>query len=145
MNQTTFWIYLNNYSNIICGIFNILNILWMLEMCINGYIQRKDINFGMDEVNWTIDLKICTLLSLMGMCALYLPAVSSGFGFEVYVIAVYIVVIQALMMKSYRKKLMKKISEAWFLTSTKVSMLISILTAISILAYAISSIVVFDY
>lgn len=49
------------------------------------------------------------------------------------------------MMKSYRKKLMKKISEAWFLTSTKVSMLISILTAISILTYAISSIVVFDY
>lgn len=145
MNQTTFWIYLNTYSNIFCGALNILNVLWMLEMCANGFIQRKEINYGMDDVNWTFDLGICTGLSFMGLLALFLPALSAGFGFEVYIVAIFIVVIQTLMMKSYKTKLSRKIAEAWFLTSTKISIIFSILAAISIFIYAISSIVVFDY
>lgn len=144
MSQTLLWVNINLWSNRICGVFAFLNTLWMVEMCINAFIQRKELTKWV-EGNWKIDLFVCTGLSFGGLASLFLPALSPSFGREIYVISGAIYILEILFMIGYKKKLQKNIEDSWYKNSTIPSIAITAITFVSMLVFAISSIVVFDY
>ncbi|WP_298491148.1 hypothetical protein [uncultured Lactobacillus sp.] len=144
MSQTLIWVQVNLWANRICGFFAIFNILWMIEMAINAFVQRKELNEWI-EGTWKADLEICLGLSIVGLISLYLPALSGSFGREVYVMAGVAYVFQALFMWGYRKKLAKYIKESWYLNSTFISFIVSLIALITLVVFSVSSIVVFDY
>lgn len=142
--NTSFWVLFNIRANQVCSFFIILNVLWMIEMSVDGFIERKDLNAWVED-NWKTPLAICTGLSIVAVIVMFLPAFSGSFGREIYWLVGVMYIVQFLFMVDYRKTLSKYIKESWFLNSTIISLIITALAFVSLIAFAVSSIAIFDY
>ena len=142
--STNFWILFNIRANQLCSFFIILNVLWMIEMCIDGFIERKNLNAWVED-NWKLPLEITSGLSVIAVVTMFLPAFSGSFGREIYWLVGVMYIVQFLFMLDYRKSLKKYIQDSWFLNSTIFSLVITALAFVSLIAFAVSSIAVFDY
>ncbi|MDC2829069.1 hypothetical protein PO250_01800 [Limosilactobacillus mucosae] len=129
----------NYYANWSTAIITAINIAWIIEIIINGFIQRKLLNSYVKQ-NWKLPIFIVLALSLAAAIVIYIPL-----GLTSYVISFFALVVQTLMAADYYKVLSRFIKDSWYLVSIKVSMIISILSALSILLFAITAIAVTDY
>ncbi len=141
--NSTFWLYASYYSNWACAIMIGLNLLWMIEMCVNGCIQRKELSEYV-EGNWKGDLEFTSFLSLLGILFIFFPILTNKVSMEMYIFACLDFGIQCLMLVDYRKKLKKYISESWFLNSTLIGIYASALAVGTTLIFMICQKVVYD-
>lgn len=81
------------------------------------------------------------ILGITALVVVYLP----GLGITSYVIAIFALAVQAFFMSDYRKTLVLEIQDSWYLTSTRISFWITVLSALVTLVFAISTIAVTDY
>ncbi|QDR73572.1 hypothetical protein FOD75_10760 (plasmid) [Limosilactobacillus reuteri] len=139
--MSTHVIQLNYWSNWACAIALWFNLAWLLEMCLNGLIQRKELSAYVQKSNWKTPLIISMILGITALVVVYLP----GLGITSYVIAIFALAVQAFFMSDYRKTLVLEIQDSWYLTSTRISFWITVLSALVTLVFAISTIAVTDY
>ena len=129
----------NYYANWSTAILTMANIIWVVEIILNGVIQRKDLN-NYVKVNWKLPVALALLLGISALAVIYLPLAMTG-----YVICFFALIVQALIMFDYHRVLGKYIQESWYLTSTMISLIIAVLASISVLVFAITAIAVTDY
>lgn len=116
----------NYYANQSTAILTAANFIWLLEIIANGFIQLNDYV----KVNWRVPVVIAVLLSVSALAVIYLPLAMIG-----YVICFFALIVEALIMFNYHRVLGKYTQESWYLTSTIISMVISVLSAITIIDY----------
>lgn len=160
MSQNTFFIFLQQYSAYATEVLTVINVLWMVEICINAVIQHKQLN-SFVEGNWKLDLEISTLFSVLGLALLYAPRWITQFGREIYIITIFFYIIQILFTIDNRKTLAKYIitkssqykpmkistwfASFWYYKSMKISIWIASLSIVTVFAFFISQIAVSDF
>lgn len=145
MSQNTFFIFLQQYSAYATEILTAINVLWMIEICVNAVVQRKQLNSFVDG-NWKLDLEISTLFSVLGLALLYAPRWITHFGREIYIITIFFYIIQILFTLDNRKTLRKFIEKsAWYYKSMLVSNWIASLSVAAVFVFFVSQIAVSDF
>lgn len=117
MSSSNLWISINYFSNWFTAIFTGINVLWMLEMIINAFVQRKDLKDFIDKSkDWKSPLAIMMVLALTSTGIIYVSAL----GIFAFVISLFALGFQFFFMTDYSKMLSDQIEDAWFLKSTYV-------------------------
>ena len=72
MSSSNIWISVNYISNWFTAVTTAFNVLWMLEMCINAIIQKKDLQDYIDaSKDWKTPLVIMTVLAVVSAGIIY--------------------------------------------------------------------------
>lgn len=115
MSSSNIWISVNYISNWFTAVTTAFNVLWMLEMCINAIIQKKDLQDYIDaSKDWKTPLVIMTVLAVVSAGIIYVTPL----GIFAFVISLFALGFQIFFMTDYSRMLYHQIEDSWFLSST---------------------------
>lgn len=140
--HSNFYIYANYYLNWATIIACIVNILCMAVLAITAFVERKDLDEIVTEVNWKTPIIVSVLLSLAGMGCLFL----SSLGLVIFWISLIALGLQIFFVLDDYSALAKDIAQPeWYLTAHKISAVIAFIACLCLTLFLLSTIVVTDY
>lgn len=114
----------------------VVNLLLILEISINGYVQRNDLNSYV-EVNWYLSLIITDVLFII---AFFLIIAFKAHVMS-YIVALILLSIEAFFWKNYRDKILAYIQKCWFTNSLFIATISSIISAVSVFTLLVYEII----
>ena len=100
MSSSNIWISVNYISNWFTAVTTAFNVLWMLEMCINAIIQKKDLQDYIDaSKDWKTPLVIMTVLAVVSTGIIYVTPL----GIFAFVISLFALGFQIFFMVDYSR------------------------------------------
>lgn len=143
MNSSTFFIYANLFAGYAVAVLGFGNLIWLAEMTVNAFIQRKELNEYL-KFGWKSTLIWAWGLGILGIGIVYLPAlgsdnpVVSALGIGIYLISIAAFLIQTYFVWDCRRNMKYYVEQSWYVTSFLISEIISTAAAVSVLIYLIT-------
>lgn len=142
MGSNSFFIYANYYLNwatvICCG----SNILCMAILALTAFLERKNLNEIVTDLNWKSPIIIASVLSLSSMGCLFM----SSMGIAVFWVSLIALVLQVFIVLDDYNALAREIEQPeWYLTAHKLCMVVAVITAICLTLFLLTTIAVTDY
>lgn len=144
MSQASFFIYMQNLSAWAVEISTGFNVIILLELAINSFIDRKQLASWVGG-RWKEDVMFSAALGIAAELLLYAPRWISQFGREIYVIAIFCYLVQFLLNLDYAKLLSKKLEKGWYRISNVIAIVLGIASMISVILFFVSTIAVQDF
>lgn len=118
----------------------IINLILLVEMILNAIIQHHDLHRYVPR-NWKLPVVFSTLFAVIGSAIIFSYQNSN----TSYVIGLFFIVAQSLIMLDYHRMLKRYIEDSWYLTSTEISLTLSTVCSLVIIAIIILGLAWIDF